>query len=232
MKETIFYGVISTLLLVFITSCCTTQSNLVSRDPEMPLYKRAVKVQARHVDADLAIVASGFALDNETIITAGHFCLSAYEGQVMEVVQEDIELVFVNNNGELGVITGGRIDAINEKMDICAIKRPKHGIVPLPMSKKETKIYDHISVVGGPLGFFPVVSEGRVISPNSKNLPTEDLNNRLIINAIGTFGNSGGPVINDDKEVVGIVMAKITDFLLVVVRSETIFKFLAEEYGE
>lgn len=228
-----FKFVISCVSLLFLFSCCTVQSNLKkSADGSYPYYKHAIKLQARKVGHNLALIASGFALDNERILTAGHFCMAAYEGQIKGILQDSIDLVYVNNNDEIATMEGGQIDAIHEEMDLCVIKRKKHGVVPLPLSKSEPKINDPITVVGGPLGVFPVTSEGRVVVPASEDFPVVDLNNRLVISALGTFGSSGGPVINEKGEVVGIVMAKLNNFLLLAVRTDTINQFLQLEYGE
>lgn len=226
MKKTVFMIILSALLV-----SCTFQNNLRA-DTEYPFYKHAVKLQVLSVDDSGAATASGFALDKEKILTAAHFCTTVQDGQESGALKDSVEIIFVNNNNELSTLVGGKIDKLDVAMDLCVVRAPKHGVVPLPLSKEEVEINDFVTVVGAPLSIFPVTSTGKVAVPITENHLTEDLNNRLIIVANGTFGSSGGPIYNEKREVIGVVMAKITDFLLIAVRVDTVHEFLEENYGK
>jgi serine protease Do len=128
-------------------------------------------------------------------------------------------------------LEGGEIEAIDERKDLCIVSRPNHGVPPPKLARNyEIRTNDRIFIVGGPLGIFPVTSEGRVIRPKTKGFPVVNLNGRLLINAAGTHGNSGGPVFNENGEVIGVVMAKTSpyDHVLFCVTIEDIEEFLRE----
>jgi len=240
MKDVSLGMIAGCTLTILFAMCCT--SNKLSGASEVPMrdsvsefaYKQTVKVQSRKIEGNGAIVASGFAADKERIITAGHFCSSVFEARAEGVVRKKVDIIYVNNNDEVSVLRGGEIESFNEDVDICIIKREKHGIKPFEILSDYTKvsIHDPVIVVGGPLGFFPVTSLGRVIAPNSKGFP-EDINNRLILSVVATYGNSGGPVIDSQGRVIGIIMSKIKDFdhIMIAVKSSEILKFLEKEAG-
>lgn len=224
------------ILSFFCLSCCTFRPapNGTRDFADFDLYKRVVKVEGQTFGGVGAYAASGFALDSERILTAGHFCLGVYDQQIRGVIKDEIKVYYVNNNGEIASMDGARIDAMNEKMDLCVLKRVRHGIIPLRIAThNKIEIHDKIMIAGAPLGIFPYTAEGRVMVPKSEGFPIEDINNRLIINAPAFFGVSGGPVINEEGYVIGVVMAKTPfDRILFSVRAETIHRFLKEEYGE
>jgi len=228
-------------LILGATTCCGSVSTYIPPSPinaigsvEQSAYFSTVKLQVTNPGKTVAIVASGFPIDNDTIITAGHFCMNAYMGAITGELVEGVEVVYVNRNNELAVMSGGQIDAINEKMDLCVIKRPKHGVVPFKLDSKKVQVHDEVVVVGAPAGFFPVTEVGRVIMPSTRDFPIVDLNDRLALSVSGTSGNSGGPVLNDQGEVIGVVMAKLGSYdkIMIAVKLDTIKQFLVEEYGK
>lgn len=223
---------------LFIGACCTGhyQGPEVSfRQPVNEAWRSAVKLQVRNIANSEAAIASGFPIDKERIMTAGHFCVNVIRGQIIGLLKDDVEIAFVNNNGEVSLLTGGEIETVDEKKDICVVKRPKHGIVPLKLAKySEVKIHDKVEVVGSPMGMFPVSTEGRIAVLKSEGWPMVDMNDRIIISASAAGGNSGGPIILENGEVVGIVMAVLVGYPHIVlgVHVDTILDYLEQEYGK
>ena len=80
-------------MLMFCISCCTFQSNLNKEERPYPFYRHTVKLQAPYIVGGDIVLASGFALDAERIITAGHFCVSVVMGQMKGEIDELISLM-------------------------------------------------------------------------------------------------------------------------------------------
>lgn len=233
----VLVGILFTIMSVGLLNCCTFKASApVVKDvfESFELYKQTVMIRSESMTGEEEYVASGFALDNERIVTAGHLCISIWHEQVKGLTKEELNVYYVNNNKEVAKMTGAKIEAMDEKRDICVLHFPKHGIVPLAIAvRNEVKIDDRILMSGSPLGFFPYTAKGRVIASVSKDFGDSDLNDRLVVNVPGAGGVSGGPIINGDGRVIGIVMAKAPfDHVLFAVRAKTIMDFLREEYGK
>ena len=102
----------------------------------------------------------------------------------------------------------GILIAVDEDYDLCIIRREKHGIVPLKLvgDYKNVRIGDRVAIFGSPLAVFPVRTEGSVIIPR-KDIPRrERLGGRLVLSAPVASGNSGGPVVNEKGEVIGVLV--------------------------
>lgn len=237
----VVFGAFLAIVSVFFGMCCTSKFQhpvCVKNETRVEdiAYKSTVKLQVRRIGHTEALGASGFAIDKSRIMTAGHFCLTAYEGAVTGLLEDSVEIVYVNNNGELSIIENAKVESIDEKLDLCVIKKEKHGIVPLDLAgeKTELKVHDSVIIVGSPLGFFPVTESGRVITPLSEGFNVVSLNGRLLVSAPVTSGNSGGPVLNRQGKVIGVVIAKIRGFdhVAFAVTLKDMHKFLENEYGE
>jgi len=193
--------------------CCTApiQSPVVAvKAPPPTYYKSVVKVQSRKkTNPNLAMHASGFAIDEKRIMTAGHFCVNVFFKQNANIVG-DIEVVQIYDDQ---VIIGGvtEIEKVDEEKDLCILKSKwRHKIKPLELAGSySVKIFDEITIIGSILGHFPVESKGRVIrSIEADNI---DYLGKLKIAAHGNFGSSGSPVLNSEGKVIGVVIAKSVD---------------------
>ena len=222
-------------LLLLPAVCCTAHPPVATyTNPKESLHTQVVMLTVPLVDGTGSIVASGFAIDKERIITAGHFCISVEMGQIVGALEPTIQISVVNANDEIATLPGATIIALDEKKDVCLVHRPIHGVRPLPFidDYSDVKMLDKVTVAGAPLGFFPYITSGEVISPAIAG--PSSVSNRLLLNVAATHGISGGPIVNDRGEVIGIAMSKPAQFdhILFCVRSSTIKTFLKEIHGK
>lgn len=221
----------------FLYGCCLTQKEaLVVQDGRYDFYKSVAKVQVvSKKNPTRVMLATGFAIDRKRIMTAGHFCVEAAKLQEEEIVNKNIQMMFVNNNDELFLMDGLKIVALDREMDVCVLEKRGHGLIPLRFSKKyeRIRIGDRVTAVGAPLGMFPVKTEGRVVAPKAEGLNFNPLNDRLVVSTPVTSGSSGSPVLNEHGRVVGMVVmvAKGFNHISFAVRTKMIKKFLKMELG-
>lgn len=92
---------------------------------------------------------------------------------------------------------------IDIKRDLCIIRIEDKTIAPLTLNSSKPAIGDEVFTFGNPKGLEGTVSKGIVSSIRS------DLD-LLQIDAAISPGSSGGPVINDRAEVIGIAVSSLT----------------------
>jgi S1-C subfamily serine protease len=225
-------------LVVLFAGCCTLRGSDAARAEgrmaSTDYYKSTVKVSIEAEELG-TMIGTAFAIDSNRFMTAGHFCIEAYELQIKGFAKGKIKMTYVNNNDELSSIEGLEIDAVDEVSDLCVLKMKRHGIKPFKFPKEyTTKIHDLITIVGSPMGFYPFEATGRVIEPISSGYGNDQLNGRLIIGAPGTGGVSGGPVVNEKGEVIGVMIAGTSAFpnILFCSNLNSIHTFLKQEYNE
>jgi len=178
-------------------------------------------IQEDKVIDEVGISASAVAINKNQLLTAAHFCQPVAIGQKNGIVigfdakivfDKNMKMTYLNNNDEINVKDGVKIVFFNKKLDLCLVELESHGMVPAPIANPATiKRGDKVYVVGGPLGIFPVKTEGEIsiVSLKIPEDPDEEIkiNGRTLITAPVTGGNSGGPAFNVKGEVVGVVMA-------------------------
>jgi S1-C subfamily serine protease len=229
-------------ILVFLTALmfgCTLNINSPSAktgtsigdDPSV-LYRSVVGFRTMDVDGNYVGGATGFAISKSRILTAGHFCRNVVLGRVLGNLQDKIEMVYVNGNKELATTTITKIVdlELDEEEDICLMEKPKHGIKPLKLIKRHQDVNpgDRIYTIGSPLGHFPTLTEGRVVVRHGGKHYPKILANKMIMSLPITFGNSGGPVVNEAGELIGIAVMKspFYDHISYAVKSVHIKSFL------
>lgn len=229
-----------TLLAILSIVGCTLQVNpTIIQQPKQEVAKKSYDVSESFGSVGRISVkqrggvgrlsGTAFAYDKDTLLTAGHVCIGIYELQVMGIVEDDIQLTYLNRNDKQETKHGIEILEIDEPHDICLVKLEDHGLKPLKIANyASVKFNDRVFVVGAPAGFMLSAKEGRVMQKWSEGQPIPQLNRRLIIDAPSTGGNSGGPILNDKGEVIGIlVMGHSTyDHLTIGVPSVIVKRFL------
>lgn len=136
---------------------------------------------------------SGFIIDkNGMIITSNHVIEGANQIQVhfSNGIELDAEIIFTDKN-----------------YDVALLKIPGSGYQPLKLNNFPVELGEEISTIGTPanLELGQSISKG-VIS--GKRLIDEQLYHQL--NMSVSPGNSGGPLLNGNGDVIGIVFAKVT----------------------
>lgn len=152
-----------------------------------------------HEEEDGIGVGSGVVINESSdILTAHHVVAGASE----------IEVVFAD-----GTKASAEIIAAQPENDIALLhpSRPAEVTVPAILGNPNAmRIGDETFAVGNPLGLAGSLSAG-VISGFDRTLPLNDEGERLEgliqFDAAVNPGNSGGPLLNRDGQVVGIVTA-------------------------
>lgn len=149
-----------------------------------------------------AVSGSGFVIsDDGYILTNYHVIETAYQ-----------------NNYAVNVIThdGTRYDAtivgIEASNDIAVLKIDATGLTPATLGNSDSlAVGDDVCAVGNPLGELEFTSTFGHVSALDRLITTEEGGsaiNMFQIDAAVNSGNSGGPVYNDQGQVVGVVNAK------------------------
>ncbi len=166
-------------------------------------------------------LATGFAVDNDHILTAGHFCEKVNMLILKHTAKNVIEISTVNQYGLLQKSIEGTIVRISTEHDLCLIYSADHNIKPLKLLTDISVIEseDPVTVIGAPAGYFPVRRDGRVV--------TNDFRNRFLL-AIGVQpGCSGSPVLWKGY-VIGLISEMSSTLIdgATAVRSDHIDSFL------
>jgi len=167
-----------------------------------------VVVRALAADEDVATnIGAGVVINGQgQILTSHHVINSA----------DSIELIFPN-----GSVSGASIVTTDPSIDMAVLSATARTgvLVPATLGNPRTlEVGDRIFAVGNPLGLTGSITEG-VISGLNRNIPfptaddgsgTEEpaaLENLIQFDAAVNQGSSGGPLLNADGHVVGIVTA-------------------------
>lgn len=125
----------------------------------------------------------------------------------------------------------GRVVLVNPALDIAllAVEGDFTSLPELNLAEKEPLAGNKIYVAGYPYGMPFTITEGSVSSPKQ----LIDGKYYLQTDAAVNPGNSGGPMLNDNGEVVGVTVSKLTeaDNMGFGIRIETLRKLL-ETVGE
>ena len=136
-------------------------------------------------------LGSGFFVDTNLIATNFHVIEGAARGTAKLVGQETAYTIedFI---------------AIDKKNDLAILQVSDPGIQPLPLGDSDTvEIGDTVYVAGNPKGFFEGTFSEGIISA----IRGDSTNKRLQMTAPISSGSSGGPVLNDGGEVIGVSFA-------------------------
>ena len=134
-------------------------------------------------------VGAGFLIDETHIVTVAHNVVGA-------------ESVIAELGDEVGI---PQLIGVDEERDIALLRSDiPMGSVYLDLEGGESAVGDDLFVFGFPLGLDLTVTRG-ILSNANVELEGEPLLRSLQIDAAASPGNSGGPVVNGEGELVGIL---------------------------
>lgn len=191
-------------------------------------FGSVVKILVRDKKGIEFLSGTGFAIDKDKIMTAGHVCDGIIKFQKAKKITKKIYMDFYATDGETILETSGlKILSIDKQYDICIMQKKLHGLVPIKFIQdySSIKLHSVVYIVGAPLGVFATAYQGLVVIKDDGS----DMH-YLIVDAASAPGNSGSPVFDENGEVIGIFVAGPGNFdhLSVCVPSYLLIKFVAK----
>lgn len=136
---------------------------------------------------------SGFAIGSNTVVTNAH------------VIDEASDIKLSTYSGD---VYNARVYLIDDDFDIAILSVNDSTFTPLNIGdSNQIKVGDDIYAVGAPKSMDYTLTKG-VISNKKRQIGTYSY---IQIDAAINSGNSGGPLFNDDGQVIGVNSLKVSD---------------------
>ena len=176
--------------------------------------KCVVKLEVFDESEKRIAVGSGFyAVGEGYLITSAH------------VVKHMAYAVVTEDDGQSFRIDG--LIAVDDVADVAVLDLGEQvRDTFLPIGETLPLRGENVAVIGTTAGFINLVTLGNV-----SRIWESDENNRILFTAPVSLGNSGGPVLNDRGEVIGVVMGTYdyAENLNVAISMEAVWKLLKSE---
>jgi hypothetical protein len=237
----------TTICVMMAMGCCrnlNVPKNLdaiisnVSSTGVVDLTKSTVKLEIRGKvviegkEHPVGMSASGVAITKKHILSVGHFCDPALRGIKKGILDDNVKMFYLNDNEEVVTMEHLKIVAVDTKKDLCLLEKERHGLVPIMVAEQRSiKRGNKVQIIAGPLGVFPIKTEGEVAIPNYQGGKEDSsINGRVIVTAPSAPGSSGGPCFDEHNRIIGVVMAGPPSFphIVVLVPAKMIKVFLKE----
>jgi tetratricopeptide (TPR) repeat protein len=179
--------------IIFFCCLSSVLAQIQKKDIAKKGIAATVTIIALDADNDPFQFGSGFVFNNEMVATNFH----VIEGCKSVLITTSLDTVAYYSNELIN---------FDKNNDIAILKVNSLSIMPLSLSKDTVEIGDAIYVVGNPEGLESTFSEGIVSS-----IRKYDDNKLIQITAPISHGSSGGPVINEKGEVIGISVATLKE---------------------
>ncbi|MGH3468695.1 MAG: S1C family serine protease [Thermocrispum sp.] len=136
---------------------------------------------------------TAFLIDDRTLVTAAHVVSDAVSVSAqVDGTPRIAQVVGIDESADLAVL----------EVDTAASGSP------LPFADTSAEVSDHVAALGYPEGTALRLTEGQVVGVDQSVTVEGDQRHHVIeATASARRGNSGGPLINTDGEVVGVVIA-------------------------
>lgn len=196
---------VSLFLLFFTLSCATTN---VYNSPKIERSNRHLRsfgmifVNGKKTH-EMATAGTVFAINENELVTAGHVCVGILSGQVFGAYEFNIRMQYLDAKYQIKELSNLEIAELDLKNDLCLVKREGHSLVPLKLAN-EVSLGERAIALGSPLGVFPMETEGKVMALDATYLDPS-LNGKILLSLPVFAGNSGGPVLNQSGEVIGVI---------------------------
>lgn len=160
------------------------------KDVVAPIKKTVVTVINYDVDGNISSIGSGFFISTSGVLLTNYHVLDgAYKAEIktQDGSQYPVETVLAKNR---------LVDLIKVRVDI-----PQSQVMTVDLARQPPVVADNVFVVGSPMGLEQTVSEGIISAV--REIPSGG--KVLQLTAPISRGSSGGPVLNQDGEVIGVV---------------------------
>ncbi|MDR1481358.1 MAG: S1C family serine protease [Synergistaceae bacterium] len=164
------------------------RANAIGFDVET-IYKSVVVVYSYNYNS----VGSGFAISGHRVVTNAHVIANA-DSVVIKTYAGDKY--------------GANVEAVDTALDIAVLNINGTSFVPLKIADENlSKVGDDVYVVGAPNGMAYSLAKGVLSAKNRRIGSRAYLQSDAAVNS----GNSGGPLLNENGEVLGMNTLKIAD---------------------
>ncbi|XP_034754912.1 serine protease HTRA1A-like [Etheostoma cragini] len=171
----------------------------------------------------------------EVAVASGSGFVVAEDGQIVT----NAHVVANKHRVKVELKSGGFYDAkikdVDEKSDIALIKIEAPTKLPVLLLGRSSDLRpgEFVVAIGSPFSLQNTVTTG-IVSTTQRGGRELGLRNSdmeyIQTDAIINYGNSGGPLVNLDGEVIGINTLKVTAGISFAIPSDKIREFLAESY--
>ncbi|MDE0301084.1 MAG: trypsin-like peptidase domain-containing protein [Candidatus Poribacteria bacterium] len=189
-------SLLSFVSLVFLLFCKTLPANdLTPQEIAKKALDATVLLVMKDANGQILGFGSGFFLLPDYIATNYHVIEGATRGTAKLV-------------GQGTAYTLDDFNAVDEKHDLAILHVPDANVRPLPLGNSDTVVVgDTCYVAGNPKGFLEGTFSQGIIS----SIRFEGMEKLLQLTAPISSGSSGGPVLNNKGEVIGVSVAQIRD---------------------
>jgi len=169
------------------------------------LVNRGIKVE-RNVGVPDRVIGSGFFIDGEGYLLTNYHVI---ESEV-DPSYEGYSRLYVRLAGEKYDRIPAKVVGWDRALDLALLKAPVKPAFTFEIgSGRDFKVGDRIYAIGSPVGLESTVTSGIVSAVNREIL---SLGDAIQVDAPLTPGNSGGPLIDEDGRLAGIVFAGAPQF--------------------